>query len=558
MSILDWIVLFLAIVGIAVYGTWKYRSKQKNISSYLKGNNEDKWYTIGLSIMATQASAITFLSIPGQAFEDGMGFIQFYLGLPIAMIILSAYFLPIYYKLKVYTAYEYLETRFDLKTRLLTSGLFLIQRGLSTGITIYAPAIILSTLLHWPLTPTICFIGLLVILYTFSGGTAAVSHTQTLQMAVIWSGMLAAFFIILNSLPNNIGLPQVVKIAGNFNKLNIIDYNFKVESRYNFWSGLLGGMFVALSYFGTDQSQVQRYISGESLKQSRIGLLFNGLLKIPMQFYILFIGVMLFVFFQFNQQPLFFNKLEENKVKASIYKNDYEVIEKKYNEIQDKKSRVIKNEFANTASEIDFSEINNLQAEQSSLKRQAKELIKKNNSGAEIKDTDYVFISFILNNVPQGLIGLLLAIVFSAAMSSTAGQISGLSSASMVDIYKRVFAKNKSDHHYVKAAKANTVLWGILGIIFALLADRAENLIQAVNILGSLFYGTILGIFVCGFFIKQIKSNAVFYSAILSEIIVIALFVATDIGFLWFNIIGCVLVVIISTVFNTFYKNNKA
>ena len=550
MNLIDWTILFGTLIFIVAYGVWKTRGS-RNIESYLLGDKSMKWWTIGLSVMATQASAITFLSTPGQAFDDGMRFIQIYFGLPIAMIIISVTFIPIYYRLKVYTAYEFLENRFDLKTRTLASLLFLVSRGLATGITIYAPSIILSTILGWNLGTTTLIIGTLVIIYTVSGGTKAVSQTQKQQMAVMMGGMVIAGIMVIFLLPKDISFGDAVNVAGKLGKMNIVNLEFDITDRYNIWSGLIGGLFLSLSYFGTDQSQVARYLSGKSVAESRLGLLFNGLLKIPMQFIILFIGVMVFVFYLFVQPPVYFNKTETNKLLDTEYKSDYINLQNTHSRLFEiKKNQTYS--LVDAINRNDESAIEQLQHEIAQtdsvskiVKAEVFSLIKKVNPDAEQRDTDYVFITFIMDHLPHGLIGLLLAVIFSAAMSSTSSELNALASTTTIDIYKRSFAKKRSDKHYLDVSRLLTLLWGILAILFATFASKAETLIEYVNIVGSLFYGTILGIFLSAFYFKKIGGNAVFWAAIISESTVIFLFVFTDVAYLLFNIIGCVLVIFI-------------
>jgi solute:Na+ symporter, SSS family len=567
MSPLDWIVLSGTLLGIVVYGIWKTRGS-KNIEGFLLGNKNMHWWTIGLSIMATQASAITFLSTPGQAYEDGMRFIQFYFGLPVAMVILSVTAIPIYYRLKVYTAYEYLESRFDLKTRTLAAFLFLIQRGLAAGITIYAPAIILSTIFHWPLMYTNIIIGMLVITYTVSGGTRAVSQTQKHQMFVMMTGMIIAGIMVIRMLPENVSMNNVMHIAGKMGKLNTIDFTFDLGNRYNFWSGMLGGLFLALSYFGADQSQVQRYLTGRSITESRLGLLFNGLLKIPMQFIILFIGILVFVFYQFTMPPVLFNPSLMERTYRSEYANEIRVLEDEHSRVfLEKREKLYDLTGAISRGDQDRvdvleREVNEKAAQANGLRADARELVKKALPDAETRDTDYIFISFVLNYLPHGLIGLLLAVIFSAAMSSTAGELNALASTTTVDVYKRSVNKTATDRHYLRSSKLLTLMWGLLAILFASFASLLDNLIQAVNIIGSLFYGAILGIFLTAFYVKKIKSNAVFIAALLAEAVVITFFILSfydivDIAFLWFNLIGCVLVVFFGYLIQVFVYDPK-
>jgi Na+/proline symporter len=557
MSALDWIVLFGTLIMIVSYGVYKTRGS-KNIESYLKGDNSMKWWTIGLSIMATQASAITFLSTPGQAYESGMGFIQFYFGLPLAMIILSIWVLPIYYKLKVYTAYEYLESRFDLKTRILGAFLFLIQRGLAAGITIYAPAIILSSILGWPLVYTTVIIGSLVIIYTVSGGTKAVSQTQKHQMIIMMGGMIVAGLFVVKLLPEDIGIVEATKLAGHLGKLELINTEVDLENRYTLWTGLLGGLFVALSYFGTDQSQVARYLSGKSLTESRLGLMFNGLLKIPMQFIILFIGALVFVFYQFNQAPVFFNEAAKDEVYLNEeQKEKYQAVEQQYSDLFEEKRKQVHLLSTAEGEEVERlkQKISGIHDQEEQLRDEVKGIIKATNEDLETTDTDYVFITFVMENLPKGIVGLLLAVIFSAAMSSTASELNALASTSIIDIYKRNIYQNGSEKHYLIASKLFTLFWGLVAVFFATFAGLLDNLIQAVNILGSIFYGTILGIFLSGFFIKYIKGNAVFIGAVIAQIVVLYFYFFSDMAYLWFNLIGCGIVILSGLLFQ--YVKNK-
>ena len=550
MQQVDWIVLIGTLLFIVSYGAYKTRGS-KNVSDYIKGGSEARWWTIGLSVMATQASAITFLSTPGQAFHSGMGFVQFYFGLPIAMVVICLVFIPIYHRLKVYTAYEYLESRFDLKTRSLAAILFLIQRGLAAGITIFAPAIILSAVLGWNLTLLNIIIGVLVIIYTVSGGTKAVSVTQKQQMTVIFAGMFVAFYLIVSYLPEDISFTEALKIAGASGKMEILDFSFNFENRYTFWSGIIGGSFLALSYFGTDQSQVQRYLSGKSVKEMQLGLVFNGLLKVPMQFFILLVGVMVFVFYQFNSSPLNFNPLANEAVKKSVYAEEYKTLENKHAEIEKLKyvaNLKYGNELMNPRLIENIQQINDLEIEN---RDEAKAIIKKANPSIETNDKDYVFIHFILNNLPRGLIGLLLAVILSAAMSSTASELNALASTTAIDLYKRNISDEKTDAHYVKASKWFTLIWGLIAISVACVANLFDNLIQLVNIIGSIFYGNVLGIFLLAFFIKYVKSNAVFVAAIITQGIVIIGWWFDWMPYLWLNLFGCSLVMLIAIFIQT-------
>ncbi|NND62678.1 MAG: sodium:solute symporter [Flavobacteriaceae bacterium] len=543
MQQIDWIVLIGTLLFIVLYGTYKSR-KNKSISDYLKGGNTAHWWTIGLSVMATQASAITFLSTPGQAFHDGMGFVQFYFGLPIAMVVICLVFIPIYHKLKVFTAYEYLESRFDLKTRTLTAIFFLIQRGLAAGITIFAPSIILSAVLGWDLVTLNIIIGLLVVIYTVSGGTKAVSITQKQQMGVIFGGLLIAFLLILNYLPLDISFTKALDLAGANGKMEILDFSFDLENRYTFWSGIIGGSFLALSYFGTDQSQVQRYLSGKSIRESQMGLIMNGLLKVPMQFFILLIGIMVFVFYQFNSSPLNFNPVAEAAVMNSEYAADYEMLQLEKAKLEADLSEV-QMQYARTddpemQTEL-ISEIKQLNAQDRNLRDESKALITKANPDAETNDKDYVFIHFILTNLPRGLIGLLLAVILSAAMSSTASELNALGSTTAIDLYKRN-REGRDEKHYVRMSKWFTLLWGLIAIGVACVADLFDNLIQLVNIIGSIFYGNILGVFLLAFFVKYVKSRATFIAAIITQIIIVAVWWWDVMPYLWLNVLGCAIV----------------
>jgi len=557
MHLIDWIILVSTLLSIVIYGTIKTRGAKSSVD-YIKAGNQAKWWTIGLSVMATQASAITFLSTPGQAFHDGMGFIQFYFGIPLAIIIVCVVFIPIYHKLKVYTAYEYLEQRFDLKTRTLTALLFLIQRSLSAGITIFAPAIILSSVLGWDLTTLNILIGLLVIIYTVSGGTRAVNYTQKYQMGIIFVGLLICLVVIINLLPENVSFRNAIDIAGTNSKLEILNFSFDLENRYTIWSGLIGGTFLMMSYFGTDQSQVQRYLSGKSLRDMQLGMIFNGILKIPMQFFILFIGVMVFVFYQFNSSPINFNPQSINTVNNSTYEKEYKNLQNELNIIFNEKQNHINNFLISENDFVTNDRLSELELKEKKLRLEAKNLItlasEEKNIKTETNDKDYVFITFILDNLPKGLIGLLLAVILSAAMSSTSSEINALATTTAIDIYKRN-KKNVTDDQLVKATKIFTFLWGIIAIGIACVAYLADNLIQLVNIIGSIFYGNVLGIFLIAFFLKFIKSNAVFLAAIITQIIIIYGWYNDWMPFLWLNVFGCVVVITISSLLQLAQRN---
>ena len=559
MEIIDWIVLSTTLFFIVIYGALKTKGSA-NVKDYLLDNNETPWFTVGISVMATQASAITFLSTPGQAYHDGMGFVQFYFGLPLAMIVIAYTFIPIYHRLKVYTAYEYLEQRFNVQTRTLAAVLFLIQRGLGTGITIYAPSIILSALLGWNLNMLNIIIGILVIVYTVTGGTKAVNVTQKQQMFVIMSGMFIIFFYILANLPQEVDFSNVLHIAGANGKMDILDFSYNPETRYTFWSGITGGFFLMLSYFGTDQSQVGRYLSGKSVKESQMGLIMNGLLKVPMQFFILLTGVLVFVFFQFNDAPLHFNPTNVEKVKASAQKEAYENLEQKLIQLNtDKKivnqiyiEQLKHNEFDNP---ILKKQMVNLALKEKDLRENAKEVIKKADEKTETNDKDYVFLYFILNYLPKGLLGLLLAVIFSAAMSSSASGLNSLGATSAIDIYKRNVSA-KSDKHYVYATQYFTVFWGIVAIGFACVSSLFENLIQLVNIIGSVFYGTVLGIFLIGFYFNYIKGRATFLAACITQLTIFYIFYLDIVSYLWLNFIGAVLTIILGLILQKYFNKS--
>jgi Na+/proline symporter len=559
-NLIDWLVLAAFLGFVVIYGTWKTR-KTKDVDSYMRAGRTSQWWIVALSIMATQASAITFLSTPGQAYVDGMRFVQFYLGLPIAMVILSVTAVPLYNKLNVYTAYEYLEKRFDLKNRMLGSALFLTQRGLAAGFTIYAPALILSVILGWEINITIIGVGILVIIYTTIGGTNAVNKTHFLQMIIITAGMFSAFILLFILLPKDVSFIDAIHVAGKMGKLNAIDFTFDLNNRYTFWSGIIGGTFLMLSYFGTDQSQVGRYLAGSSVAQSRLGLLTNGIVKVPMQFIILFIGAMVFVFYQYATPPLFFNPVEVENVKNSQYKGEYLELENEYKKIfKDKRTDLsnlissIENEDDELTSKIS-KEVTSKENKAGLIREDALQLIKKANPDADTNDTNYIFLSFIINFLPVGIIGLLIAAILSASMSSTSAELNALASTSIVDFYKRLFTKDADDKHYLNATKIATVFWGIYAILFALFAQHLGSLIEAVNILGSLVYGTILGIFLTAFYLKKISGTPTFIAALIAECAVLYCYFFTDIPFLWYNVIGCLLVIFISVIISSFNLN---
>ena len=533
------------------------------MNQFFLGSNQAKWWTIGLSVMATQASAITFLSTPGQAYAEGLGFVQFYFGMPLALIIICIIFVPIYYRLKVFTAYEFLEKRFDLKTRSLTAGLFLIQRGFGAGITIFAPAIILSTILGWHLNLTNLVIGLLVIVYTVAGGTRAVSLTHKWQMAVIVSGMFITFILLLTFLPDDFSVSDALSVAGANGNMKALDFSFEWDKRYTFWSGLLGGFFLHLAYFGSDQSQVQRYLSGSSLSESRIGLIFNALLKVPFQFFILLVGIMVFVFYQNHQSPVFFNRVGYEKIQEGNFQEELIELEAQYDGLFSERQSLNRDylrakkdgDVAGTSQWVENIQEN--EQRQREIREEVKLLAQKTDSSIETNDRDYVFISFILDHLPKGLIGLLLAVFFSAAMSSTAAELNALASTTTIDIYKRNIRPNGTEDHLVRASRVFTLGWGAFAIAFACFGTLFENLIQFVNIVGSIFYGTILGVFLVAFSRIKINGTHVFLGAIFAEAMVIYCFLATDISFLWYNVIGCFGVIAFSLMFQFIDLNER-
>ncbi len=556
---LDWILLVGSLLFIVIYGLYKGRGAN-DLGGYLLADKTMRWPTVLFSVMATQASAITFLSTPGQAYVDGMGFVQFYFGLPLAMIVLSITVVPIFHKLNVYTAYEFLEKRFDLKTRTLAALLFLVQRGLAVGLTIYAPSIILSTLLGWNLYWTNLLMGGLVIIYTTSGGNKAVSWTHRQQMLIIFTGMAAAFITIVTLLPKSMTINDGLHLAGRLDKLNIIDFSFNPENRYTFWSGLLGGFFLQLSYFGTDQSQVARYLTGASVAQSRTGLLMNGLVKIPMQFIILAMGVMVYVFFQFNQPPLFFNKsvLAEAKNRAgdelAVLENEYKnhFMEKENALRQWLEARRINAPYQTASAQEQWQLADRKMAD---TRQQAIVVMNRTIPEMDVKDTNYIFLSFIVNYLPIGLVGLVMAAIIAASMSSTAAELNSLASTSVVDVYKRLLAPQAGARQSLRCSRLMTLFWGAFAIAFAEYASRLGSLIEAVNILGSLFYGAILGIFITAFYLKKISGNAVFYAALVAEALVVLCFLFSNMSFLWYNAIGCLAVVVLAWLFEKIRTN---
>ena len=557
MNHLDLVVLVGSMLAIAAYGTWHTR-RHRNLNHYLRGDENVGWLTIGISVAATQASAITFISTPGQGYESGLDFVQNYFGMPLALILIAAVFLPIYRRLNVYTAYEFLGHRFDAKTRLLGAALFLLSRGLAAGITIYAPAIILSTVLGWRLDLTIILSGLLVTIYTVTGGSRAVSLTQKYQMAVIFGGMIVAFAILLMKLPT--GLGDAFTVAGGFQKLGAVSFSFDPHRRYTFWTGVLGGFFLSLSYFGTDQSQVQRYLSGSSVRESRLGLMFNAVLKIPMQFFILLLGVMVFVFYQFEQPPVFFNHAAWQQAVQHDSGGKLQTLQQEFDTAYAQKAQLIQQWLeakhagnVQAAAEAHTAALAALERS-NVIRTNAMQVMLTDDPGVKSNDADYVFVTFILEHLPHGLIGLLIAAFFAAALQSKAAELNALGATTTVDFYRHLLKREASDAHFIAASKWFTLLWGLVAIAFALYANLVENLIQAVNIVGSVFYPVVLALFVVGFFIKRIGGTGMFWGALAAQLLVLALyflhyrFPKLDFSYLWYNLIGCAACVLFSLI----------
>lgn len=552
MSYIDWIVLALTLVAVIAYGVYK-GSHEKNLDSYFKSNNSMSWFLVLLSIMGTQASAITFLSAPGQAYTDGMRFVQYYFGLPLAMVVLCITFVPIFHKLKVYTAYEFLEQRFDLRTRALTAILFLVSRGLSTGISIYAPSIILSSLLGWNIYLTNLVMGGLLIIYTMTGGARAVAYTQMQQLFIVFTGMFLAGYMVVHLLPDNVGFNEALALGKTMGKLNVIETKLEVtnpdwwKDKYNIWSGLIGGFFLALSYFGTDQSQVGRYLTAKNIKESRMGLLMNGVVKVPMQFFILLIGVLVFSFYLFFDAPVFFNEAQLRKAtQQTAYSERIQQQQIAYDSLN-KVTHVLAAQAVLTPDNQEVNQkLQNLNTQKQVIRKQTQQLIKQADATADTNDTNYIFLYFVVHHLPKGLVGLLIAVIFLAAWGSIAAALNSLASSTVIDLYKRMWYTDKSDAHYYKASKWITLFWGVFCIATAMFASELGSLIEAVNVLGSLFYGTMLGIFVVAFYMKRIHASAVFFAAIIAEVAVIAIYIADVVSFLWLNAIGCLLVMLLA------------
>ncbi|PSL42473.1 SSS family transporter [Chitinophaga niastensis] len=562
MSPLDWIVLVCTLTIIILYGVWKSSGKQ-NMESYFLGNQSMPWYIVLLSIIGTQASAITFISAPGQAYTDGMRFVQYYFGLPLAMVVLCITFVPIFHKLKVYTAYEFLEKRFDLKTRTLASSLFLLQRGLSTGISICAPSIILSSLLGWNLYWTNMIMGGLLIIYTVAGGTRAVAYTQTFQLAIIFGGMFLAGWMVVHLLPPDIGFKQALQVSGKMDKLNVIVTKFDWKDKYNIWSGIIGGFFLALSYFGTDQSQVGRYLTAKSVKESRMGLLMNGLVKIPMQFLILLIGALVFVFYLYFRAPIFFNEAQLARTHKTAQGPALLKLEHKYNELGQLKQQQVKSLAAALETEnsaqvaIAKKALQQTDDVSQQVRSQALTLIKKSDPTADANDTNYIFLHFVVNSLPKGLVGLLIAIIFLAAWGSIAAALNSLASTTVIDVYKRLYNEHATEEHYLRISRLWTLIWGVFCIVVAQFAGSLGSLIEVVNVLGSWFYGVTLGIFMVAFYLKQVGGTATFWAAIIGEVVVLTVYWMGTVSFLWLNAIGCLLVVILALLFHYIFPQKQ-
>jgi len=557
---LDYLVLIATILAIPLYGLWRTRGSA-SLGQYLKGDASIQWATIGLSVLATQAGPITFLSMPGQAYESGIGFIQNYFGQPLALIVVCAVFVPIYQRLKVYTAYQYLGERFDRKTQLLGAFLFLVQRGIAAGITIYAPAIVLSALLGWRLDLTIWLAGGLAVTYTVVGGTKIVSITQRYQMIVILIGMAIAFAIAVYRISPNLSFEHTLLVAGKMGKLEAVDFSVDPHKRYTFWSGLVGGFFLALSYFGADQSQVQRYLAGGSLKESRLGLLFNAAVKVPMQFFILLLGALVFMFYQFEKPPVYFNEPAYQRAMASGYAPQLDALQTEFDNVFTQKRAAIRTLSSASSNERDraTTRLRELDAQAHELRNRTKGVLGQAGVDPKSKESDYVFITFILQQMPHGIVGLLIAVILCATMSATSAILNALGSTTAIDFYRPLIRPNASDHHYVIAAKALTAAWGLIAIGVASFASLVENLIEAGNILGSVFYGSILGLFLAGFFVRRITGSAVFFAALLAQTLVFVLFATTNIGYLWYNLIGCAAVLIVAPVLQqTIFRGTEA
>lgn len=528
MTTIDWVVLLGWLVFLVSYGLWRGR-ESGTVNQYLLAGKSMPWYAMGLSIMATQASAITFISTTGQAYVDGMRFVQFYFGLPIAMVILSATAVPIFHRANVYTAYEYLEQRFDLKTRTVVTIIFLIGRGLGAGVALAAPAIVMSVMLGWSFHVTTVVMGGLIILYTAMGGIKAVTWADVLQMTMIMGALVLALLIAISKLPDDISFFSALRIAGAAGRLNAVDLHFDLNNRYNLWSGLIGSSFLMLAYFGTDQSQVQRYLTGKSIGQSRLGLILNAMAKVPVQFFILFIGAMVFVFFVFEKPPLLFHPVEMKRLEQTA---EYPALAKRYEDALAAREAAAR-QMDHGAGTDQFREAQN---KVNDVRRDAAKL-------SHETDTNYIFLSFVTRYLPTGLIGLILGVIFSAAMSASSGEINSLATVSMIDVYQRHFHRDATDKHYLLASRIATVFWGAYAVVFANLAQGFGALIELVNQVGSLFYGSMLGVFVVAFFMRRAGGTAAFWGVLAGQAVVFAVARFSSIAYLWYNMIGCLVVV---------------
>jgi SSS family transporter len=548
MKQLDWLVLILFVGFTLIYGVAKGRGA-RNLRSYMLADKTMPWYAVALSIMATQASAITFVSTTGQAYADGMRFVQFYFGLPVAMVILCVFAVPLFHRLNVYTAYEFLESRFDLKTRVLTGLIFLISRGLAASLSLYAPALILSIVLGWDMRLTVWLMGGVIVAYTVAGGVKGVNWNDFQQFVVMMGGMAVALMMTVYLLPDDVSFPDAVSVAGLLGRLNAVDFSFDWNNRYNFWSGLIAGMFLFLAYFGTDQSQVQRYLTGRSVTQSKLGLLFNGMAKVPMQFFILFVGAMVFVFYQFAAPPLFFNPQEESQVRASRLGAEYRQLERSYGAVHQRKKENVQAWLAADGQRSYEAKVAagksalESQARAEEIRKRAVDLIRRSDPQANTNDTNYVFLTFVTRYLPAGVVGLIIVVIFAATMSTTASELNSLATCTVVDVYKRIITTQASERHYVMVSRAATAAWGLFAVMASERASRLGTLVEAVNILGSLFYGTILGVFILAFAFRRVTGTAVFVAALLAEGLVLYLFFFTEISYLWYNVFGSLTVV---------------
>lgn len=560
MSVLDWLVLVVTLFLVVIYGVYKGKAT-KDINGYYRSGRQLPWYMVMLSIVGTQASAVTFLSGPGQSYTDGMRFLQYYFGLPLAMVVLCITFVPMFHKLNIYTAYEFLEKRFDRKTRTFIAFLFLLSRALATGISVYAPAIILSSVLGWNIYVTNVIMGGIVILYSISGGARAVAYTQQLQLAIIFAGLFLAAFLLLNMLPIGMGFSEALALGKQMGKMNVIttgitEDGFDWNDRFNIFSGVIGGFFLALSYFGTDQSQVGRYLTASSIRESRIGLIMNGIVKIPMQYFILVIGVLVFVYYMFNTSPLFFNQLAVDKLKATAYKEQVIKIEEDHTKLTAQKKQLL-GQWENGDQQKIAVALKSISDQEQGNRKKIKDMVKESGIAIEQSDTNYIFIRFVTDHMPKGLVGLLIAVIFLAAWGSISATLNSLSSSTLIDFHKIHINKNPTASEEFSLSRLYTLFWGMFCIIFAQFATNLGSLIEAVNILGSWFYGVMLGVFLVAFYLKRVGGNAVFIAAIAGEILVLLMYGFTNIGWLWLNAIGALAVPLFSLLLQPFFKKTE-